>query len=123
MDDWTIYGLVKYHLENLRLMLEWCRQHQIALNSKKCIFCAPFGILLGHIVCKEGLLVDPMKIALILSLPLSTNVNMLCATMGHMGYYHKFIRGYTTINAPLEKLLKKDIAFEWTPECQGSFYC
>ena len=25
------------------------------------------------------------------------------------------------INAPMEKLLKKDAAFEWTPECQGSF--
>ena len=27
----------------------------------------------------------------------------------------------TAITAPMEKLLKKDVAFEWTPECQGSF--
>ena len=25
------------------------------------------------------------------------------------------------ITAPMEKLLKKDAAFEWTPKCQGSF--
>ena len=25
------------------------------------------------------------------------------------------------ITAPMEKLLKKDVAFEWTQECQGSF--
>ena len=25
MDDWTVYGLIKDHLENLRLMLERCR--------------------------------------------------------------------------------------------------
>ena len=121
MDDWIVYGLAKDHLHNLRLILERCRQHQIALNSKKCIFYAPFGILLGHIVCKEGLLVDLEKIALILSLPPPTNVNMLRATLGHTGYYHKFIRGYTAITAPMEKLLKKDAAFEWTLEFQGSF--
>ena len=77
MDDWTMYGLIKDHLENLRLMLERCQQHHIMLNSKNCIFCAPFGILLGHIVCKKGLLVDPAKIALILSFPPLKNVNML----------------------------------------------
>ena len=121
MDDWTIYGLAKYLLDNLRLMLEWCRQHQIALNSKKCIFCAPFGVLLGHIVYKEGLLVDPVKIVLILILPPSTNVKMLRATLGHTGYYRKLIRGYAMITAPMEKMLKKDDAFEWTQECQGSF--
>ena len=121
MDDWTIYGLDKDHLDNLRLNLEWCRQHQIALNSKKCIFCAPFGILLQHIVCKEGILVDLANIALILSLPPPTNVKILRTTLRHMGYYRKFIRRYAAITVPMEKLLKKYVAFEWTLECQGSF--
>jgi hypothetical protein len=56
-------------VEVLRLMLERCRQCQISLNIKKCIFGTPFGILLGHIVCKQGLLVDPAKIAVIVNLP------------------------------------------------------
>ena len=64
-DDWTIFGLLKDRIASLRLMLDKCRQHQISLNLKKCIFCAPFGILLGHIVCKQGLMVDPVKIAII----------------------------------------------------------
>ena len=102
-------------------MLEWCRQNQIALNSKKLIFCVRFRMLLGHIVCKQGLLVDLAKIALILSLPPPTNVKMLRATLGHMRYYRKFIEGYVAITAPMEKLLKKDDAFVWSPEFQGSF--
>ena len=72
-------------------------------------------------MCKQGLLVDPTKIALILSLPPLTDVKMLRATLGHTGYYHKFIKGYAAINSPMEKLLKKDVAFEWNQECQGSF--
>ena len=102
-------------------MLERSRQHQIALNSKKCILCAQFGILLGHIVCKQGLLVDPAKKVLILSFPPPTNVKMLQETLGHMGYYRKFIRGYVAITAPMEKLLKKDAIFNWSPKCQGIF--
>ena len=103
MDDWIVYGLIRDHLENLRLMLERCRQHHIALNSKKCIFCAPFGMLLGHILCKQGLLVDPVNIALILSFSPPTNVNILGATLGHTRYYFKFIRVYAMITAPMDK--------------------
>ena len=121
MDDWTMYGLIKDHLENLLLMLERCPQHQITLNSKKCIFCTPFGILLGHIVCKQGLLVDPAKIALILSFPPPTSVKMLWVKLGHTRYYHKFIKGYVVIIAPMEKLLKKDVVFIWSPKGQGIF--
>ena len=68
-DDWTVFGLLKKHVEALRLMLAKCKQHQISLNLKKSIFCVPFGILLGHIVSRQGLIVDPAKIAIIVNLP------------------------------------------------------
>jgi hypothetical protein len=95
----------------LRLMLERCRQCQISLNIKKFIFGTPFGILLGHIVCKQGLLVDPTKIAVIVNLPPPKSVHQLRETLGHTGYYRKFIKGYAQITAPMEKLLKKDTIF------------
>ena len=70
---------------------------------------------------KHGILVDPTKTVLILSLPPPKNMKMLCVTLGHTGYYHNFICGYATINSPMEKLLKKDVAFIWIQECQSSF--
>jgi hypothetical protein len=69
LDDWTLYSFSKDHVEVLRLMLERCRQCQVSLNIKKCIFVTPFGIFLGNIVCKHGLLVDPANIAVIVNLP------------------------------------------------------
>ena len=60
-DDWTIYSMLKDHYKWLRLMLERCRQIQLSINIKKCIFLTPIGILLGHIVCKEGIKVDFAK--------------------------------------------------------------
>ena len=58
---------------------------------------------------------------LILSLPPPTNVKQLRETLGHIGYYRKFIRGYGAITAPIKKLLKKDAVFVWNQECQESF--
>ena len=66
-------------------------------------------------------MVDPTKIALILSLPPPTNMKMLHVTLGHIGYYCNFIHIYVAITAPMEKLLKKDVALIWSQECQSSF--
>ena len=76
---------------------------------------------MGHIVCKHGLLVDPVKIVLILSFQPLINVDMLRETLGHTEYYRKFIRGCVVITALMEKLLRKDVAFVCSPECQGIF--
>ena len=62
-----------------------------------------------------------MKISLILSLLPPTNKNMLHVTLGHTGYYRKFIHSYVAITASMEKLLKKDVAFKWSQEFQSSF--
>jgi hypothetical protein len=81
------------------------------------MFGTPFGILLGHIVCKQGLLVDPAKIEVIVNLPPLKSVPQLKETLGHTSYYMKFINGYAQITAPMETLLKKDTIFQWNEDC------
>eukprot|EP00253_Pinus_taeda_P005794 PITA_05794 len=92
--------------------------YQIMLNMKKCILCVPFGILLGHVVCNQGLMVDPAKIALIVNLEAPRNVKQLCMMLGHTRYYINFIKSYAQTIVPMEKLLKKDTKFCWDEECQ-----
>ena len=76
-------------------MLDTCHWHQIVLNLKKCTFLVPFRNLMGHVVCKQGLMVDLAKIAVILNLQAPRSVKQLRATLGHTGYYQKFIKSYT----------------------------
>jgi hypothetical protein len=95
LDYWTMFSLLRDHIEVLCIMLDRCKHCHILLNLKKCIFFAPFGILLGHVVCKQGLLVDPTKIIVILELEPLTLVKQLRENLGHTGYYKKFIKGYT----------------------------
>ena len=89
-----------------------------SLNLNKSIFFSPFGVLLGHIVCKHGFLVDPSKISIIFDLSPPTSVKQLCTALRHTGYYRKFIKGYAQITTPMEKLLKKEAKFQWNEDCQ-----
>jgi hypothetical protein len=77
--------------------------------------------MLGNIVCKQGLLVDPSKIAIIVDLHPPTLVRKLHTMLGHTRYYRKFIKGYAHITTPMENILKKYCKFQWLEECQQRF--
>lgn len=51
-----------------RIMFNRCRQLQISLNLKKCIFVIPFGMLLGHVICRQGIYMDPTKVIVIINI-------------------------------------------------------
>ena len=107
-DDWTIYSMLKDHCKWLRLMLERCWQIHLSLNIKKCTFLTPIRILLGHIVCKEGIKVNFAKIKIILDLKPPVNWKQVRVLLGHTRYYRKFIRYYSDMTYPLEELLRDD---------------
>lgn len=99
-------------------MLDTYHRHQIALNLKKCTFFVPFGHFLGHVVYKQGLMVDPVKIVVILNLEVPRSVKQLRAMLGHTGYYRKFINRYEQNMTPMEQLLKNDATYCWNDECK-----
>ena len=58
-------------------------QIQLSLNIRKCIFLTPIGILLGRIVCKEGIKVEFAKIKIILDLKPPVNPKKVKVLLGH----------------------------------------
>lgn len=67
----------------------------------------PQGKLLGHIVCKAGLKTDPDKVRVIIETEPPTDVSGVKSFLGHIGYYRKFIKKFTQISYPLDKLTQK----------------
>ena len=71
MDDFSILGSsFDDCLSNMRKVQERYRQKNQTLNWEKCYFMAKKGIVLGHIISRDGIAVDKAKINLIINLPL-----------------------------------------------------
>jgi hypothetical protein len=63
LDDFSIYGKNADHIKHLKLCLQRCRECGLSLNPEKYMICVTSGRLLGHVVCKEELLIDSKKIS------------------------------------------------------------
>jgi hypothetical protein len=61
-NDFNVFNDLKTHLAKLLLCFSKCREFGISLNPKKCIFLVFFGVILDHIMSKEGKLLDPKKL-------------------------------------------------------------
>ena len=62
LDDVTIYSKKWHdHLFMLKQVFERCKKFGISLNPKKSIFVVIEGKLLGFIVSKEGMIIDPER--------------------------------------------------------------
>jgi hypothetical protein len=79
------------------------------------------GIVLGHLVSEHGIEVDRAKIEVIEQLPPPTNVKGVRSFLGHVGFYHRFIKNFSHIARPLTSLLAKDAPFEFDDKCLNAF--
>ncbi|XP_061353726.1 uncharacterized protein LOC133298451 [Gastrolobium bilobum] len=83
--------------------------------------CNAPGIVLGHVVSKKGIEVDPAKIDVISALPYPASVREVRSFLGHAGFYRRFIQDFSKIALPLSNLLQKDIDFEFGDACKAAF--
>ena len=115
MDDFSIFGnSYEGCLENLKRVLKRCQEKNLVLNWEK-------GIVLGHIVLREGIEVDKAKVELISNLPTPKCVKDIRSFLGHAGFYRRFIRDFSAIARPLCNLLAKDVTFECSQACEAAF--
>ncbi|WJZ97114.1 hypothetical protein VitviT2T_015746 [Vitis vinifera] len=106
---------------HLEAVLHRCIEKDLVLNWEKCHFMVQKGIVLGHIISKNGIEVDKAKVELIVKLPPPTNVKGIRQFLGHAGFYRRFIKDFSKISKPLCELLVKDAKFVWDEKCQRSF--
>ncbi|RVX23066.1 Retrovirus-related Pol polyprotein from transposon 17.6 [Vitis vinifera] len=122
MDDITVYGSsFEECLLHLEAVLHRCIEKDLVLNWEKCHFMVQQGIVLGHVISKNGIEVDKAKVELIVKLPPPTNVKEIRQFLGHAGFYRRFIKDFSKISKPLCELLVKDAKFVWDEKCQKSF--
>jgi hypothetical protein len=100
------------HAMHLRLVFESFRYYRIWLNPHKFIFCIKSGHLLGFLLSKTEIKVDPLKVEAILRLPPPRTIRQLQGLQGKANFLRRFIVNYANITKGFMRLLK-DTPFIW----------
>jgi hypothetical protein len=122
IEDILIYSKRKEeHKTHLCAILEKLREHKLYAKFSKCEFWLSEVGFLGHIVTKDGIVVDPAKVTTVIEWEPPKNVGEVRSFLGLAGYYRRFIENFSKIAKPMTELLKKEKKFEWTEGCENSF--
>eukprot|EP00253_Pinus_taeda_P020958 PITA_20958 len=120
-DDYAFSKSGPRHLNTLRQVFLICRKYGISLNPKKSLFGLEEGKLLGHIISKDGVRIDPDRIQAILQVPHPRNIKELQAFLGKINFLRRFIPNLAEMIRLLNNMLKKDAKVKWTVEAKQAF--
>lgn len=84
----------------------------MSLNPNNCVFSIDQGNILGHIVSKDGLAIDPKRVEAIVSLPLPSHKKGLQSFLGRINFVRRFIPNLVSMVKPLIAMLKEDMIFK-----------
>jgi hypothetical protein len=122
IDDVIIFSRnLEHHKQHLRQVLGRLREKGVKCHPSKMRVGFPDVDYLGHKVVPSGTAPIAIKVEEIVKMLPPTDVSELRAVLGTANYYRKFVENYSTIAAPLNNLLKEDVAWNWSEECRKAF--
>nr|GEV47535.1 reverse transcriptase domain-containing protein [Tanacetum cinerariifolium] len=122
MDDFFVFGnSFQSCLSHIERMLKRCEDTNLCLNWEKSHFMVKEGMVLGHKISKQGIVVDKAKVDVITKLPHPITVKGIRSFLGHASFYRRFIKDFSKIARPMTRLLEKDTPFIFSQECVDAF--
>ncbi|GJS12152.1 putative reverse transcriptase domain-containing protein, partial [Tanacetum coccineum] len=109
------------HEEHLKEILELLRKEELHAKFSKCEFWIPKVQFLGHVIDSQGIHMDPAKIESIKDLASPKNPTEIRQFLGLVGYFRRFIKGFSKVAKPMTKLMQKKVTFEWGDKKEASF--
>ena len=122
VDDILIYSQSEDKQEDhLRIVLQALRGHQLYTKLSKCEFWLIGVKFLGHVVSASSVSIDPEKVEAIMSWERPKSVFEISSFLGLVGYYRRFIEDFSRLAAPMTRLTRKGVNFEWYDLCEKAF--
>lgn len=109
------------HNKRLRQVFDRLAMHNLKLQPEKCSFLRKEVIYLGHLISQDGIKPDPSKTIAVSSFPKPKTPKNIKSFLGLVGYYRRFIKNFADIAKPLTALLRKNVEFIWTNQCEIAF--
>ena len=124
-----VLRLVRYRLHwwYPHLLSEWgrtCKSFESCSTNSLSLVNVSFGcnlLLFCHIISSERIQVDSQKIGAVKQWPRPTSTTYIRSFLGLVGYYIRFVEGFSSIASPLTRLTQKMVKFQWWDDCEKSF--
>ena len=114
LDDITVFSKERSnHLHDLNQIFQRCKKFGISLNPKKSFFALNQGKLLGFIVSKDDIYINPDRIKEISEIPFPHNKKSMQSFLGQINFVKRFVPDFSQIILPLQTMIKKNSVFKW----------
>ena len=122
LDDIITYSSTpEEHLEHIKTVFEKLPHLKLSMKLSKCHFFSKEIQYLGHILGIEEIKPVPAKTEAIKAMHPPVNPKQVCAFLGLVGYYRKFIKNFAKIAKLLTMLTRMDVKFKWKETHHGAF--
>ena len=122
VDDILIYSQSeREHEDHLRIRLQLLRDHQLYAKFSKCKFWITEVRFLRQVVLPSGVSVDLEKVEAVMSWERPKLVFEIRSFLGLAGYYRRFIEDFSRLAAPMTRLTRKEVKFDWDDRCEEAF--
>jgi hypothetical protein len=105
-------------VNDLHMAFDCPRANRVKLNTEKCVFGMPRGMLLGYIVSQRGIEANPEKVAALERMGPIQDLKGVQKVLGCLVFLSRFISRLGKKGLPLYRLLTKHERFSWTVEAQ-----
>ena len=122
LDDVIIYDTTfEQHLESVELVLKALAKADLKVKPSKCEWCRSEINFLGHVVNAEGVATQKVTTEKITAFNRPHNVKTVKSFLGLCNYYRPFVPNFADMAKPMNRLLKKEVSFEWSEMCEEAF--
>lgn len=123
LDDILVFSKThEEHIIHLRQVFQKFRDNQLYAKLSKCEFMLKEISFLGHVLSKGTVAMDPAEIEAVRNWKKPQSPSDVRSFIGLAGYYHKFVKDFAPIAAPLYELMNETPStFVWTETHLAAF--
>ena len=122
IDDILIYSEnEQIHTMHVSSVFEVLRKHRLFCKLSKCEFHVNRVEFLGVMLTPFGLSMAERKVKAVQDWPQPQKLKDIQCFLGFANFYRRFINQFSRIVAPITRLLRKNVVFEWSREADESF--
>ncbi|KAI5085992.1 hypothetical protein C0J45_23069, partial [Silurus meridionalis] len=122
LDDILIFSRsMDEHIRQVRQVLERLLKNGLYVKPEKCEFHTSQTSFLGYLLSAGNIRMDPARVQAIRDWPTPTSRRHLQRFLGFANFYRRFVKGYSSVAAPLHLLTSSLRSFFWGPEAEEAF--